>query len=71
VTRERPNGRRDTWLARAALDLDALLPEPVCPGRWWRRRTTDRRREWFKAFLADRPEWEARLVHWIADRAPR
>jgi hypothetical protein len=69
VTRERPNGRPDTWLTRAALDLDALLPEPVFPGRWWRRRSAERRREWFTAFLADRPDWEPRLVHWIADRA--
>jgi hypothetical protein len=71
VMRERPNGRPDTWLTRAALDLDALLPEPVFPGRRWRRPNSERRREWFTAFLADRPEWEPRLVHWIADHGSR
>jgi hypothetical protein len=73
VTRERPTGRPGVWPARIALDLDALLPDPVFPGRgrWRHNDRTERRREWFAAFLDDRPEWEQRLIHWIADRAPR
>jgi hypothetical protein len=72
ILRERSGGRRERWLTRIALDLDALLPDPVLPGRRWRRDDrSGRRREWFTAFLDDRPEWEPHLVHWIADRAPR
>jgi hypothetical protein len=70
ITRERQGGRSIPWLTRTTLDLDDLLPEPVFPGRRWVRGTTERRREWFAAFLADRPEWEPRLVRWLADRAP-
>lgn len=70
ITRERPGRRATLWFTRTTLDLDALLPEPVFPGRRWAPRNTEARREWFAAFLADRPEWEARLVRWLADRAP-
>ena len=70
ITRERPGGRPDAWFNRTTLDLDDLLPEPVFPGRRWAQRNTESRREWFAAFLADRPDWEARLVRWLADRAP-
>lgn len=64
-------GRPDSWQIRSARELDELLPEPVYPGRWWRsHRNAERRREWFGAFLADRPEWELRLVRWISDRKP-
>jgi hypothetical protein len=68
VTRQRPTGRPDTWLTRAALDLDALLPEPVFPGRDGRRRNTEHRRDWFTAFLTDRPEWKPYL-HGLAGRS--
>lgn len=70
ITGKRPGGRPGPWFTRTTLDLDDLLPEPVFAGRHWAQRNTEARREWFAAFLADRPEWEARLVRWLADRAP-
>jgi hypothetical protein len=72
ILRDRRGGRRGVFLTRTAIDLDALLPDPVFPGRgrWRRTDRTDRRREWFTAFLDDRPGWEVRLVRWIADRSP-
>jgi hypothetical protein len=67
LTRARPVRRPIEWSLRsAARSIDELLPFPVAP-------TTvsdpavQRRRDWFAEFLLDRPEWEPRLIHWIAD----
>jgi hypothetical protein len=71
ITRPRPSSRFDGWQAQSAQAVDDLLPERVHAARWRQHRNAERRREWFAAFLADAPEWEPRLVRWIADRVPR
>jgi hypothetical protein len=69
LIRERPVRRPIEWSLRStALSIDALLPYPVVQGHPRPGPSAQRRRDWFAAFLGDRPEWRPRLIRWIADR---
>jgi hypothetical protein len=69
LTRERPVRRPVEWsLGLTALSIDALLPDPVVQAHPRPGPLMQRRRDWFAEFLNDRPEWEPRLIRWIAAR---